>query len=155
MRSDITKVGKERAPHRALFKATGITDEEIDRPFIGVANSSNEFIPGHIQLDKIAQAVKAGIRMAGGVPFEFQTIGICDGIAMGHSGMKFSLPSRELIEDSIEIMAEAHQLDGLVLIPTCDKIVPGHIMAAGRLDLPSIVVTGGPMLPEGMDAIEN
>jgi dihydroxy-acid dehydratase len=147
MRSDITKIGKERAPHRALYKATGITDEEIERPFIGIANSSNEFIPGHIHLDKVAQAVKAGIRMAGGVPFEFQTIGICDGIAMGHSGMKFSLPSRELIEDSIEIMAEAHQLDGLVLIPTCDKIVPGHLMAAGRLDLPAIVVTGGPMLP--------
>ncbi len=98
-------------------------------------------------MDKIAQAVKAGIRMAGGVPFEFQTIGICDGIAMGHTGMKFSLPSRELIEDSIELMVEAHQLDGLVLIPTCDKIVPGHLMAAGRLDLPTIVVTGGPMLP--------
>jgi dihydroxy-acid dehydratase len=147
MRSDVTKVGKERAPHRALFKATGITDEEMARPFIGIANSSNDFIPGHIHLDKIAEAVKAGIRMAGGVPFEFQTIGICDGIAMGHTGMKFSLPSRELIEDSIEIMVQAHQLDGLVLIPTCDKIVPGHIMAAGRLDLPSIVVTGGPMLP--------
>ena len=147
MRSDVTKVGKERAPHRALLKATGITDEEIGRPFIGIANSSNDFIPGHIHLDKIAEAVKAGIRMAGGVPFEFQTIGICDGIAMGHTGMKFSLPSRELIEDSIEIMVQAHQLDGLVLIPTCDKIVPGHIMAAGRLDLPSIVVTGGPMLP--------
>ena len=147
MRSDVTKVGKERAPHRALLKATGITDEEIGRPFIGIANSANDFIPGHIHLGKVAEAVKAGIRMAGGVPFEFQTIGICDGIAMGHTGMKFSLPSRELIEDSIEIMAEAHQLDGLVLIPTCDKIVPGHIMAAGRLDLPSIVVTGGPMLP--------
>jgi dihydroxy-acid dehydratase len=143
----VTKVGKERAPHRALFKATGITDEELGRPFIGIANSSNDFIPGHIHLDKIAEAVKAGVRMAGGVPFEFQTIGICDGIAMGHTGMKFSLPSRELIEDSIEIMVQAHQLDGLVLIPTCDKIVPGHIMATGRLDLPSIVVTGGPMLP--------
>ena len=147
MRSDLTKLGKERAPHRALFKATGITDEEMDRPFIGIANSANEFIPGHIHLDKVAQAVKAGIRMAGGVPFEFQTIGICDGIAMGHTGMKYSLPSRELIEDSIEIMVQAHQLDGLVLIPTCDKIVPGHLMAAGRLDLPAIVVTGGPMLP--------
>ena len=147
MRSDVTKVGKERAPHRALLKATGITDEEIGRPFIGIANSANDFIPGHIHLGKVAEAVKAGIRMAGGIPFEFQTIGICDGIAMGHTGMKFSLPSRELIEDSIEIMVQAHQLDGLVLIPTCDKIVPGHIMAAGRLDLPSIVVTGGPMLP--------
>jgi dihydroxy-acid dehydratase len=147
MRSDITKVGAERAPHRALFKATGLCDEEISRPFIGVVNSFNEFIPGHIHLDKLAQAVKAGIRSAGGVPFEFQTIGVCDGIAMGHVGMRFSLPSRELIEDSIEIMAEAHQLDGLVMIPSCDKIVPGHLMAAGRLNLPTIVVTGGPMLP--------
>jgi dihydroxy-acid dehydratase len=147
MRSDITKVGAERAPHRALFKATGLTDEEIERPFIGIVNSWNEFIPGHIHLDKIAQAVKAGVRFAGGVPFEFQTIGVCDGIAMGHGGMRYSLPSRELIEDSIEIMAQAHQLDGLVMIPSCDKIAPGHLMAAGRLDLPTIVVTGGPMLP--------
>lgn len=147
MRSDITKVGAERAPHRALFKATGLTDEEIERPFIGIVNSWNEFIPGHIHLDKIAQAVKAGLRLAGGVPFEFQTIGVCDGVAMGHRGMRYSLPSRELIEDSIEIMVEAHQLDGLVMIPSCDKIAPGHIMAAGRLDLPTIVVTGGPMLP--------
>jgi dihydroxy-acid dehydratase len=147
MRSDITKLGRERAPHRALFKATGLTDEEIARPFIGVVNSWNEFIPGHIHLDKLAQAVKAGIRSAGGVPFEFQTIGVCDGIAMGHRGMRYSLPSRELIEDSIEIMAEAHQLDGLVMIPSCDKIVPGHLMAAGRLNLPTIVLTGGPMMP--------
>jgi dihydroxy-acid dehydratase len=147
MRSDIVKVGAERAPHRALLKATGLTDEEIGRPFIGVVNSFNEFIPGHIHLDKLAQAVKAGIRSAGGVPFEFQTIGVCDGVAMGHRGMRYSLPSRELIEDSIEIMAEAHQLDGLVMIPSCDKIVPGHIMAAGRLNLPTIVLTGGPMLP--------
>ncbi len=147
MRSDVTKVGRERAPHRALLKATGLCDEEIRRPFIGVVNSFNEFIPGHIHLDKLGQAVKAGIRSAGGVPFEFQTIGVCDGIAMGHKGMRYSLPSRELIEDSIEIMAEAHQLDGLVLLPSCDKIVPGHIMAAGRLNLPTIVVTGGPMMP--------
>ncbi|HOT07342.1 MAG: dihydroxy-acid dehydratase [Methanosaeta sp. PtaB.Bin039] len=147
MRSDITKVGKERAPHRALFKATGVSDEEMNRPFIGIANSSNDFIPGHIHLDRLADAVKAGVRFAGGVPFEFQTIGICDGIAMGHKGMRYSLPSRELIEDSIELMAEAHQLDGLVMIATCDKIVPGHLMAAGRLDLPTVVVTGGPMLP--------
>jgi dihydroxy-acid dehydratase len=147
MRSEIIKTGAERAPHRALLKATGLTDEEIKRPFVGVVNSWNEFIPGHIHLDKVAQAVKAGIRSAGGVPFEFQTIGVCDGIAMGHSGMRYSLPSRELIEDSIEIMACAHQLDGLVMIPSCDKIVPGHLMAAGRLDLPTIVVTGGPMLP--------
>src|SRR5512136_2665166 len=147
MRSEVTKVGAERAPHRALLKATGLTDEEIGRPFIGVVNSFNEFIPGHIHLDKLAEAAKAGIRSAGGVPFEFQTIGVCDGIAMGHAGMRYSLPSRELIEDSIEIMAEAHQLDGLVMIPSCDKIVPGHIMAAGRLNLPTIVVTGGPMMP--------
>lgn len=147
MRSEITKSGPERAPHRALLKAMGVTDDEIKRPFIGVANSANEFIPGHIHLNRIAEAVKAGILMAGGVPFEFQTIGVCDGIAMGHGGMRYSLPSREVIEDSIEIMAQAHQLDGLVLIPTCDKIVPGHLMAAGRLDLPTIVVTGGPMLP--------
>jgi dihydroxy-acid dehydratase len=147
MRSNITKVGAERAPHRSLLKATGLTDDEIGRPFIGIVNSWNEFIPGHIHLDKLAQAVKAGIRSAGGVPFEFQTIGVCDGIAMGHSGMRYSLPSRELIEDSIEIMAQAHQLDGLVMLPSCDKIVPGHLMAAGRLDIPAIVVTGGPMLP--------
>ena len=147
MRSDITKVGSERAPHRALLKATGLIDEEIGRPFIGVANSWNEFIPGHIHLDKIAQAVKAGIRMAGGVPFEFHTIGICDGIAMGHRGMRYSLPSREIIEDTIELMMESHQLDGMVLISSCDKIVPGHLMAAGRLDLPAIAVTGGPMYP--------
>ena len=147
MRSDIAKAGAQRTPHRALFKATGLTDEEICRPFIGVVNSYNELIPGHIHLDKIGQAVKAGIRSAGGVPFEFQTIGVCDGIAMGHAGMRYSLPSRELIEDSIEIMAQAHQLDGLVMIPSCDKIVPGHIMAAGRLNLPTVVVTGGPMLP--------
>jgi len=147
MRSDVTKVGRERAPHRALLKATGLCDEEIRRPFIGVVNSFNDFIPGHIHLDKLGEAVKAGILSAGGVPFEFQTIGVCDGIAMGHKGMRYSLPSRELIEDSIEIMAEAHQLDGLVMIPSCDKIVPGHIMAAGRLNLPTIVVTGGPMMP--------
>ena len=143
MRSDVTKVGRERAPHRALLKATGLCDEEIRRPFIGVVNSCNDFIPGHIHLDRLGEAVKAGIRSAGGVPFEFQTIGVCDGIAMGHKGMRYSLPSRELIEDTIEIMAESHQLDGLVMIPTCDKIVPGHIMAAGRLDLPTIV--GGPL----------
>ena len=136
MRSDVTKVGAERAPHRALFKATGLCDEEISRPFIGVVNSFNEFIPGHIHLDKLAEAAKAGIRSAGGVPFEFQTIGVCDGIAMGHAGMRYSLPSRELIEDSIEIMAMAHQLDGLVMIPSCDKIVPGHIMAAGDWTFP-------------------
>ncbi len=147
MRSDNIKKGLERAPHRSLLKAVGLTDEEMSLPFIGVVNSWNEIIPGHIHLDKLAQAVKAGIRMAGGVPFEFNTIGICDGIAMGHTGMKNSLPSREIIADSIELMVEAHQFDGMVMIPTCDKIVPGHLMAAGRLDIPTIVVTGGPMMP--------
>jgi dihydroxy-acid dehydratase len=147
MRSDNIKSGLERAPHRSLLKAVGLTDEEMALPFIGVVNSWNELIPGHIHLDKLAEAVKAGIRMAGGVPFEFNTIGICDGIAMGHKGMKYSLPSREVIADSIELMVEAHQFDGMVMIPTCDKIVPGHLMAAGRLDIPTIVVTGGPMLP--------
>lgn len=147
MRSDSIKKGLERAPHRSLLKAVGLTDEEMELPFIGVVNSWNEVIPGHIHLDKLAEAVKAGIRMAGGVPFEFNTIGICDGIAMGHNGMKNSLPSREIIADSIELMVQAHQFDGMVMIPTCDKIVPGHLMAAGRLDIPTIVVTGGPMMP--------
>ncbi len=147
MRSDNIKKGLERAPHRSLLKAVGLTDEEMALPFIAVVNSWNEVIPGHIHLDKLADAVKAGIRMAGGVPFEFNTIGICDGIAMGHTGMKNSLPSREIIADSIELMVEAHQFDGMVMIPTCDKIVPGHLMAAGRLDIPAIVVTGGPMMP--------
>ncbi len=147
MRSDNIKKGLERAPHRSLLKAVGLTDEEMSLPFIGVVNSWNEVIPGHIHLDKLAEGVKAGIRMAGGVPFEFNTIGVCDGIAMGHTGMKNSLPSREIIADSIEMMVEAHQFDGMVMIPTCDKIVPGHIMAAGRLDIPAIVVTGGPMMP--------
>ncbi|MCX9084471.1 MAG: dihydroxy-acid dehydratase [Candidatus Methanoperedens sp.] len=147
MRSDNLKKGLERAPHRSLLKAVGLIDEEMSLPFIGVVNSWNEIIPGHIHLDKMANAVKAGIRMAGGVPFEFNTIGVCDGLAMGHTGMKNSLPSREIIADSIELMVEAHQFDGMVMIPTCDKIVPGHIMAAGRLDIPTIFVTGGPMLP--------
>ncbi|MEA1893900.1 MAG: dihydroxy-acid dehydratase [Euryarchaeota archaeon] len=147
MRSDRIKKGLARAPHRALLRATGITDFEMDRPFIAVVNSWNDIIPGHIHLDKISEAVKAGIRMAGGVPFEFSTIGICDGIAMNHEGMRYPMPSRELIADSIEIMVRAHAFDGMVLIPSCDKIVPGHLMAAGRLDLPAIAVTGGPMLP--------
>ncbi|AEH60613.1 dihydroxy-acid dehydratase [Methanosalsum zhilinae DSM 4017] len=147
MRSDSIKKGIEKAPHRSLLKATGLTDSEIEKPFIAVVNSWNEIVPGHIHLDKLAEAVKAGIRSAGGVPFEFNTIGICDGLAMGHKGMKYSLPSREAIEDTIELMVQAHQFDAMVLIPTCDKIVPGHLMAAGRLDIPTIVVTGGPMLP--------
>jgi dihydroxy-acid dehydratase len=147
LRSDEVTKGLERAPHRSLLKAMGVIDYEMDRPFIGVVNSWNELIPGHIHLDKLAGSVKAGIRLAGGVPFEFSTIGICDGIAMGHEGMKYSLPSRELIRDTIELMVQAHRFDGMVMIPTCDKIVPGHLMAAGRLDIPTAVVTGGPMLP--------
>ena len=146
MRSDMMKKGFERAPHRSLFKAMGYTDDELQRPIIGVANAANELIPGHIHLDRIAEAVKAGIRMAGGTPMEFPTIGVCDGIAMGHKGMKYSLGSRELIADSVELMATAYPFDGLVLIPNCDKIVPGMIMAAARLDIPAIVISGGPML---------
>jgi len=147
MRSDTIKRGLERTPHRALLKADGFTDEEIDSPFIGVANSWNEVVPGHIHLRSVSDAVKAGVRRGGGTPFEFNTIAVCDGLAMGHAGMRYSLPSRELIADSIETMTEAHCFDGLVLIPSCDKTVPAHLMAAARLDIPAIVVTGGPMLP--------
>ena len=146
MRSDVVKYGLEKAAHRSLFKAMGYTDEEMARPLIGVANSANEIIPGHIHLDKVAEAVKAGIRMAGGTPMEFGVIGICDGIAMGHEGMKYSLGSRELIADSIEVVAKAHAFDGLALIPNCDKIVPGMLMAAARVNIPAIVISGGPML---------
>ncbi len=146
MRSDLMKKGVEKAPHRSLFKAMGYTDEELSRPLIGVANSANEIIPGHVHLDKIVEAVKAGIRAAGGTPIEFSTIGVCDGIAMNHKGMKYSLASRELIADSVEIMAMAHPFDGLVLVPNCDKIIPGMLMAMLRLNIPSIVVSGGPML---------
>jgi dihydroxy-acid dehydratase len=146
MKSDAVKSGPERAPHRSLFKAMGYTDEELGRPIIGIANSANEIIPGHIHLDKIVEAVKAGVRLAGGTPVEFGTIGVCDGIAMGHEGMKYSLASREIIADSIEIMAKAHAFDALVLVPNCDKIVPGMLMAAARVDIPTIVISGGPML---------
>ena len=146
MRSDLMKKGLEKAPHRSLFKAMGLTDEEIRRPMVGIANSANEIIPGHIHLDKIVEAVKAGVRMAGGTPVEFCTIGVCDGIAMNHEGMKYSLASRELIADSVEVMATAHPFDALVLVPNCDKIVPGMLMAAMRLNLPSLVISGGPML---------
>ena len=146
MRSDEMKKGLERAPHRSLFKALGLIDEEIDRPMIGIANSANEVIPGHLHLHQISSAVKAGIRMAGGTPMEFFTIGICDGIIMGHEGMKYSLSSRELIADSVESMAMAYPFDGLVLIPNCDKIIPGMLMAAARLNIPSIMVSGGPMM---------
>ncbi|MBO8183609.1 MAG: dihydroxy-acid dehydratase [Archaeoglobus sp.] len=148
MRSKEVKEGVERIAHRALLKALGITDEEMGKPFIGVANAYNTIIPGHMMLDKVTQAVKEGIYSAGGVPFEFGVIGICDGIAMGHEGMKFALPSRELIADSIESMVEAHKFDGLVVVGSCDKIVPGMLMAVLRLNIPAIVVTGGPMIPE-------
>ncbi len=146
MRSDGMKKGLERAPHRSLFKALGLTDDEIERPMIGIANSANEVIPGHLHLHQISDAVKAGIRMAGGTPFEFFTIGVCDGIVMGHEGMKYSLSSRELIADSVESMAMAYPFDGLVLIPNCDKIIPGMMMAAARVNIPTVLVSGGPML---------
>jgi dihydroxy-acid dehydratase len=145
LRSDNMKKGIERLPHRSIFKSLGYTDEEIDRPIIGVANSANELIPGHVHLDSIAEAVKAGIRIAGGTPQEFSTIGVCDGVAMSHIGMKYSLATREIIADSIEAVSWAHAFDGLVLVTNCDKIVPGMIMAALRLNIPSIVISGGPM----------
>lgn len=147
MRSDLMKSGVERIAHRALFRALGLTQEELDRPIIGVVCAKNEIIPGHMHLDKIAEAVKAGIRMAGGTPIEFPAIGVCDGIAMNHEGMFYSLPSREHIADSVEIMANAHPFDGLVFIPNCDKIVPGMIMAALRVNVPSVFCSGGPMMP--------
>jgi len=146
MKSNSIKQGIERAPHRALLRAVGVHSQDFDKPFIGIANSFNEIVPGHTHLNTIADAVKAGVSMAGGVPFEFNTIGICDGIAMNHEGMKFSLPSREIIADSVEVMAEAHQFDAMVFIPNCDKVVPGMLMAAVRLNIPSIFISGGPML---------
>ncbi|MCH4166356.1 MAG: dihydroxy-acid dehydratase [Megasphaera sp.] len=146
MRSDVVKKGITRTAHRTLFHAMGYTDEELERPLIGVVNAFNEIIPGHIHLREIAQAVKLGVAAAGGTPIEFPAIGICDGIAMGHNGMKYPLASRELICDSIEAMANAHAFDGLVMIPNCDKIVPGMLMAAGRVNIPTVVVSGGPML---------
>ncbi len=146
MKSDVVKKGIERAPHRSLFKAMGYTDMELKRPVIGIANSASQIIPGHINLDKISEAVKAGIYMSGGLPVEFGTIGVCDGIAMNHTGMKYSLASRELIADSIEVMAVAHAFDAMVMLPNCDKIVPAMLMAAARLNLPTIVMSGGPML---------
>lgn len=146
MRSDAIKYGVERAPHRSLLKALGVTDESLKRPFVAVVNSYTSIVPGHIHLNMIADAVKSGIQMAGGVPFEFNTIAICDGLTMGHEGMKYSLPSREVVADSIELMIQAHRFDGMVMITNCDKITPGMLMAAARLDIPSIFVTGGPML---------
>ena len=145
-RSDNITKGPERMPNRSLLRACGLTDEELSKPLIGVVSAYSEIIPGHINLDKISDAVKAGVRMAGGTPVQVPAIGVCDGIAMGHIGMKYSLASRELIADSVETLAQAHQLDGLVLIPNCDKIVPGMLMAAARLNIPSILVSGGPML---------
>ena len=146
MRSDEMKLGAERAPQRSLFKAMGYTDGQIRKPLIGIVNSFNEVVPGHIHLQNIARSVKDGVLMAGGTPIEFNVIGVCDGIAMGHEGMKYSLVTREIITDSIECMAKAHRFDGLVFIPNCDKIVPGMLMAAARLNFPSIFVSGGPML---------
>jgi dihydroxy-acid dehydratase len=146
MRSDMIKKGIERAPHRALLRAVGCSSDDWDKPFIGVINSFSEIVPGHIHLQTIARAVKEGIRSRGGVPFEVNTIAVCDGIAMNHPGMKYSLPSRELIADSVEILAQAHAFDGLVFIPNCDKVIPGMLMATVRLNLPSIFVSGGPML---------
>ena len=146
MKSDSVKKGVERAPHRSLFKAMGYTNKELEKPLIGIANSANEVIPGHIHLDRIVEAVRAGIYMAGGTPVEFGTIGVCDGIAMNHIGMKYSLASRELIADSVEVMATAHAFDAMVMVTNCDKIVPGMLMASARLDLPTIVISGGPML---------
>ena len=147
LRSDQIKRGVARAPHRSLLKADGITDEEMDRPFIAVLSSRNDVIPGHTHLDKIAEAVKAGIYMAGGVPFEISTIGVCDGIAMNHEGMHYSLVSREVIADSVECAVMGHAFDGLVCIPNCDKIVPGMILGALRANVPTVFVSGGPMLP--------
>lgn len=147
MRSDAIKKGLQRAPHRSLLRACGVTDDQMNKPFIGIANSFTDIVPGHIHLNEVSNAVKLGISESGGVPFEFNTMAICDGIAMNHEGMKYSLASREIIADTVETMAQAHQLDALVLIPTCDKVVPGMLMAAARLDIPSIFVTGGPMKP--------
>ncbi len=146
MRSDAIKKGLERAPHRSLLKAMGYTDEELRRPLVGVGHAHNEIIPGHIHLDRILEAVKTGIRMAGGTPISFATIGVCDGIAMNHQGMKYSLASRELIADSVEVMAQAHPFDALVLIPNCDKVTPGMLMAMLRVNIPALMVSGGPML---------
>lgn len=146
LRSEQMKQGVTRAPHRSLLKADGLTDEEISRPLIAVVNSVNDVIPGHLMLDKISDAVKTGIRMAGGTPLEFATIGVCDGIAMNHAGMRYSLASREVIADSVELVVQAHAFDAMVMIPNCDKIIPGMLMAAARLDIPTVVVSGGPMM---------
>jgi dihydroxy-acid dehydratase len=145
-KSDRMKEGLSKAPHRSLLKADGLTDEEISRPLVAVINSGNEIIPGHLMLDKLGEAVKTGVRIAGGTPLEISTIGVCDGVAMNHEGMRYSLASREVIADSVEIAVAAHAFDAVVLIPNCDKVIPGMLMAAARLDLPTVVVSGGPML---------
>lgn len=146
MRSDTVTKGMQQAPHRSLFNALGMTQEELDRPLIGIVSSYNEIVPGHMNLDKITQAVKMGVAMAGGTPIMVPAIAVCDGIAMGHIGMKYSLVTRDLIADSTEALAMAHQFDGLVMIPNCDKNVPGLLMAAARVNIPTIFVSGGPML---------
>jgi dihydroxy-acid dehydratase len=146
LRSDNIKTGTEKAPHRALLRSLGLNSDDFNKPFIGVANSYTNIVPGHVHLRNIGEAVKEGILAAGGIPFEFSTIAVCDGVAMGHMGMRYSLPSREIIADSVEIMIQSHSLDGLVMISNCDKITPGMLMAAARLDIPSIMVTGGPMV---------
>jgi len=151
VRSKALKQGIERAPHRSLLRAVGYTDREIDQPFIGIINSFNEIVPGHTHLRQIAAAAAAGVRMAGGTPFECSTISVCDGLAMNHQGMKYSLPSRELIADSVEILAQAHAFDALLLIANCDKVVPAMLMAAARLNIPSLIISGGPMLAGWLD----
>ena len=147
MKSDQVKKGPQRVAHRSLLHGLGLGDEEIGRPFIGVANAFNEIIPGHIHLDRVTEAVKQGVYAGGGTPFEFPMIGVCDGIVMGHQGMRYSLPSRELIADSIELVVRAHCFDGLVMVTNCDKINPACLMAAARLDIPAVIVSGGAMLP--------
>ncbi len=151
MRSKALKQGIERAPHRSLLRAVGCTDQEMDQPFVGIVNSFNEIVPGHVHLRQIAAAAAAGVRMAGGTPFECSTISVCDGLAMNHQGMKYSLPSRELIADSVETLAQAHAFDALVLIPNCDKIIPAMLMAAARLNIPALIISGGPMLAGQLD----
>ena len=146
MKSDAVKTGVQQAPHRSLFNALGFTREELEKPLVGIVSSYNEIVPGHMNLDKIVEAVKLGVAMAGGVPRVFPAIAVCDGIAMGHEGMKYSLVTRDLIADSTECMAKAHQFDALVMIPNCDKNVPGLLMAAARINVPTIFVSGGPML---------
>ena len=146
MRSDAVTKGMQQAPHRSLFNALGMTQEELDRPLVGIVSSYNEIVPGHMNLDKIVEAVKMGVAMAGGTPIVFPAIAVCDGIAMGHIGMKYSLVTRDLIADSTEAMAMAHQFDALVMVPNCDKNVPGLLMAAARINVPTVFVSGGPMM---------